>query len=284
MSFVTASQVSSLAVGLLSRTLVLPMTVARIPGTDFGGGHGDTITVRVPQPGSARKQSAGSSITYDQISETPVSVEMDHLYHATRISDEALSLDLVDFGQQVTTVQVDAVGRGAEDTIADEMNGLTPNQADVDPDDLEEEILKARRALSEADVPAGDRYMAVGPGVAAALLGIDKFVRVDQSGSETALREAQVGRLYGFTFVESNSLDSERAVAYHRTGFAMANFAPVAPRGASDSAAANKDGIALRQIFQYDPTVLSDASVVSTFAGASVVDPNRVYSFTLDFA
>jgi len=60
-------------------------------------------------------------------------------------------------------------------------------------------------------------------------------------------------------------------LAYHRSGFAFANRVPVAPRGANDSATATAGGVGLRQIFQYVPDKLSDASVVSTFAGAAAV-------------
>jgi hypothetical protein len=51
----------------------------------------------------------------------------------------------------------------------------------------------------------------------------------------------------------------------------------VAPRGAAQSAAVSQDGIGIRQIFQYDPSTLSDQSVVSTFAGAKLIDADRVF-------
>ena len=281
-SFVTAGRVSALAIPLLSRQLVLPMTVARISGGEYAGDNGDTVTVRVPVPGAARNRADDNGgITYDDISEASVTVELEHLYHATRVSDEELSLELVDFATQVTAIQVDAVARGAEDTLATVMNDVVADDGDVDPLELEDAILEARESLTKNDVPAGDRYIAHGPEVTTALLAIDKFVRVNESGDDGALRDATVGRLYGFTFVESNALDAASAVAYHRTGFAMANRAPVAPRGANDTATATAGGLSLRQIFQYAPDVLSDASVLSTFAGSNVVDADRVYKFEL---
>lgn len=281
-SFVTAGRVSALAIPLLSRQLVLPMTVARISGGEYAGDNGDTVTVRVPVPGAARNRADDNGgITYDDISEASVTVQLEHLYHATRVSDEELSLELVDFATQVTAVQVDAVARGAEDTLAAVMNAVVADDDAVDPLELEEAILEGRESLTKNDVPAGDRYIAHGPEVTTALLAIDKFVRVNESGDDGALRDATVGRLYGFTFVESNALDANSAVAYHRTGFAMANRAPVAPRGANDTATATAGGLSLRQIFQYAPDVLSDASVLSTFAGSNVVDADRVYKFEL---
>ena len=275
MAVLTAQGISSLSVALLTRSLVLPMTVSRISGGEFAGDNGDTITVRVPQPGSARTQATpGATITYDDVTEIPVDVSLSHLYHGKLVSDEELSLDLVDFGRQITRVQVVAVATGAEDELAGAMNGLAADASfdlSATAANTEASILAAREALSSADAPNGDRWFVVSPDIATRILSVDKFVRVDASGSDSALRQALIGRLYGFNFVESNALTAGTALAYHMSGFAFANRVPVTPRGANQSATANKDGIGLRHIFQYVPDVLSDASVVSTFAGAAAV-------------
>jgi len=93
MAFLTAKGIARTGIALLTRTLVLPMTATRIPGEEFAGSNGDTITVRVPVPSTARTQaSAGSSITYDDLDETPVDVTLAHLYHATKVTDESMSL------------------------------------------------------------------------------------------------------------------------------------------------------------------------------------------------
>lgn len=273
MAVLTAQGISSLAIELLTRSLVLPNTVSLIPGGEFAGSNGDTITVRVPQPGSARTQATrGATITYDDVTEVPVDVELKHLYHGKLVSDEEMTLDLEDFGRQITRVQVDAVATAAEDELCGVMNGLSADDSvAANGSDVEEKILEAREFLGENDVPAGDRYLAVSPAMATFLLEVDKFVKVNEAGGSGALRDAVLGRLYGFTIVESNGLDSGTAVAYHRSGFVMGNRVPLAPRGATDSATATAGGIGLRQVFQYVPDNLSDASVVSTFAGASAV-------------
>lgn len=284
MAFLTSQQVAPQAVGLLSRSIVLPNTVTRIPGELFAGMNGDTITVRTSTPGAARTQATpGATITYDAIAEVGVDVTLSHLYHATRVTDEALSLEIVDFGAQVTSVQVDAVARGAEDLLAAAMNGLASDDtfalAASDADTIAT-LLGARQALSAANVPAGDRFLAVSADIATRLLTVEGFRSVEQAGDSGALREAVIGKLYGFTIVESNALTAGTAVAYHRSGFVFANRAPVTPRGANDSAVATFGGVSLRHIFQYQPDILSDASVVSTFAGAAVVSAARVHKMT----
>jgi hypothetical protein len=278
MALLTAQGISQVAIALLRRSIVLPRTVTPIPGSEFSGSNGDTITVRVPQPGAAREQTTPSTeITYDDIDEIPVEVTLAHLYHAKLISDEEANLELEDFARQILRVQVDAVAREAEDELADVMNALdvdaTIEFANVaDPDDTLATILAAREALGENDAPPDDRWAAVSPQIATRILSIPNLTRVSEAGSSDALRDATIGRIFGFTFVESNALEDDTALFYHRSGFCFANRVPVAPRSnTAQSAAASEGGIGMRSILQYETRYLSEASVLSTFAGAAAV-------------
>lgn len=282
MALVTAQGISSLMVPLLRRTVVLPNTVSRIPGGEFSGSNGDTITVRVRQPRSANIQSSpGASLTYTSVDEVDVDVSVAHIYDGVNVTDQELSLEIVNFASQITAPQLAAVATGAEDELATAMNDVTADATDLDDSNVEDYILEAREVLGQNDVPAGDRFAAVSPAAATLVLGVDKFVRVDQSGSDNALRNAIIGRIHGFTFVESNGLlggdDDAAMVFYHRSGFAFVNRAPVAPRGAAQSASVSDSGFGLRQIFQYNPDNAQDQSLISTFAGASEVDSDRVF-------
>lgn len=286
MALLTAKQISAVAIELLGRALVLPRTVTAIPGGEFAGSNGDTITVRVPQPTTAREQGTpGADITFDDTTEIPVDVTLAHLYHARLVTDEELSLALVDFARQITLVQVEAVARGAEDELADVMNALGADatfDATATEADTIAVILAAREALTRNGAPSGDRWLAASPEVITRLLSTEQFTRADASGSTEALRNAIVGRAFGMTVVESSGLDAGTAVAYHRSGFCFANRVPVIPRGAVDSAVAAAGGIGLRQIFTFIPGKLSDSSVISTFAGAAAVYEDAADSVPAD--
>lgn len=290
MALLTAQGISSLAVALLTRSIVLPATVSRIPGGEFAGDNGDTITVRVRQPRAAQVQAnPGDPINFSQINETSVDVSLTHLYDAVHVTDEELSLELVSFGRQVLEPQVRAVAIGGEDELATAMNNLavdaTIDTSSPSPDQATEtdRVVKlARETLSAADVPSGNRFLACSPDIVTLLLGVDKFVRADAlgDGRSSAIRDAVMGRIYGFTVVESNALTTSTAVAYHQSGFAFANRTPVIPRGVTgQSATSTEDGIGLRHIMQYQPANLRDQSVLTTFAGANVVDTDRVFKF-----
>lgn len=276
MAVLTAQGIANVAVPLLTRNLVLARTVTMVPQSGFTGPNGETITVRVRQPRSARTQSTPSAtITYDDATEVGVDVTLAHKYDAHLLDDEEQTYDLENFASQITEPQVASVATAAEDVLATAMNGVPASSiefaATATDADTRTQILAARELLTTNDVPAGDRFLAVSPTIATRILEVDEFTKVNEAGSSSALRDAIIGRLFGFTVVESNGLTTDTAVAYHRSGFVMANKKPIDPKGANSSAAVTMDGFSLRQIFQYVPDKLSDASVISTFIGASAV-------------
>lgn len=278
MAVLTAQGISNVAIELLVRRLALPRTVTMVPGSDFKGGNGDTVTIRVPQPSAARTQaSPGSSLTADDVSEVGVDVTLAHKYHLKNISDQELSYNLEDFARQITRPQVEAVALGIEDSLAAVMNALGATDASINwdatstqADDLDT-ILRARKFLNDADAPMEDRYLAVSTDIAMRLLKHDIIARADASGSQDALRNAVLGRIFGFNVVESAALDAGEACAYHKSAFVLATFPPANPKGATSSSAAQAQGLALRQVFQYNPGIASDQSLVSAFVGAAAV-------------
>lgn len=275
MAVLTAKGISGVALELLVRQLVLPATVTNVPGSEFVGPNGGTITVRVPQPGSARTQgSAGGVLTADDVSEIPVDVSLSHVYHLKNITDQELTYNLEDFARQVTKVQVNAVAVGAEDKLIAVMNALTAESGyqfalTATDDDTKNVLIKARQFLSTAKAPLTDRYLAVSPAIATRLLHL--LTPVNEAGSSSALRDAIIGRIYGMNVIEVPSLTDGTAVAYHKSGFCWANRAPAQPRGATSSSVASAQGVSLRQVFQYDAGHAQDQSLVSTMVGAAAV-------------
>ena len=273
MAVLTAQGIVDVGIALLTRRIALPRTVTMIPGGVFTGRNGDTVTVPVPQPGEAREQETrGANISYDDVTEVPVDVSLKHFYHAKLTSDEEMSFDIENFARQVTRVQVDAVAVKAEAELGAAMNNLSGDlEVAADGSDVDEALIEARETLGRNDAPMEDRWLAASPEFVSLILGLDVASKVNESGTSDALRNAVVARWRGFTVVESNRLDAGTALAYHRSGFCFATRIPVMPRGATSSATTTNQGIALRQIFQYESSKLSDASVISTFAGASAV-------------
>ena len=265
----TSEPISRLAVQLLTRSLVLMRTVSMVPGAEFGGPSGGTVHLRVPQPRNARTQTPGAPIVFDDIDEVSVPVSMAHLYNAGTLTDEDLNLTLENFGRQVLVPSVAAVATGAEARLATVMNALDVD-VEVVADDAIAAVLEARVRLGEDDVPSAGRWLAVSPRFAQVLLDDPRLTNVDAAGSPSALREAVIGRMYGFTVVESNALTGGEAVAYHESAFGAAIRPPAAASGA-DTSTANHEGVGVRVVRDFNINNLSEAFAVSTFAGASVV-------------
>lgn len=281
MALLTAKGISNVAIEMLARQLTLPRTVTIVPGDEFSGGNGDTITLRVPIASAARTQaSRGAALTADDLNEVAQDVTMSHIYHLKNVSDQELTFDIVNFARQITKPQVGAVAVGVEGLLAGVMNALPADDAvgtfalTASDQNTIDALLAMRKELGTQDVPFIDRYLAVSPEIASRILNVDQFVKANESGSADALREAIIGRIFGFTVVESNALTAGTAVAYHKSGFALAVRPPVSPRGATESASASAQGIGMRQVFQYDSGTAQDQSLVSTFAGAAAVWEN----------
>lgn len=272
MSLLTASKIANLSVALLGRSVILPRTVTRVPGGEYQGPSGGTVTLRVRVPRDARIQTTpGDPIVFDGIDETSVPVVLSHLYNATTLTDEDLALGLEVFGEQIAAPMVAAIARGAEDQVAAVMNTLTAETGFDDVTDVDEALLEARQQLGRAGVPAGDRWLAVSPEFATELLGpIDEQNSADPSAA-SALADAIITRRRGFVVVESPALDAGTAVAYHMSAFAMGLRAP-SPAAGADSSVASSDGIALRVARAFDITRLSESVAASTFAGAALVE------------
>jgi len=278
--FLKAETVVRQGLGILEREVVLPGLVFRdVPSTAFRGAKDDTVSLRVPSYTNGRRRNlrgapdvaapTGRQIIVDALAETKVDVALtDDLYKAVAITDEELTLDIVNFGEQVNQPVISAVAREAEDALAEEIEGADFEvEITLDDEDPYLGLVDARTALNNHRVPAGQRFLAVGSSVEAAILKSDRLSKFDQSGDNTALREAMIGRIAGFTAVSVPGLDPDMAVAAHRTAFVMATVVPVIPEGVTWGAAASYNGFAMRTIRDYDFANVQDRFLADAFVG-----------------
>lgn len=276
-------RVASVALSVLARQLVLPATVFRNAESEFSGRTGDTVTIRKPATLTSRTYaSRDAAIEIDDLDETGVPVTIDNnLYSAVAVTDEQMEFEVDDFASQVVAPQLRAVGEGAENILAAEFNGLTSDlECKFGATDIIDIIIDARKMLSENNVPNANRYLAVSTDIEAALLKTELLQRVDASGTDSALRQAMIARLFGFDILVSNALDAGTAVAYSRDAFAFCLRAPRVPQGAAAGSSQSYQGLALRWIMDYESDYLQDRSIVSTLVGATILDEDRCVKIT----
>jgi hypothetical protein len=282
--FIKAAQIVNAAALLLEREVVLPRLVWAQPDANFVGALNDTVTLRVPATFDSRTRTMRSTdpLVADELAETSVPVQLtDHVYKLLNITDEQLTLDITDFAAQVLNPQMRAVARGMEDVIVAAMEGATAtDDITVDTGTAPSSgeafgvLVEAARLLNANDVDRGERVLAVGSSLEAWFLQ-DPVVNNHNSGNRTALEEATINRLAGFTIVGSNALGATEGFAFHRTAVAFASVAPALPSGAAMAARTSESSLALRYLRDYNPTNSTgpvDRSLVDAFCGAASVD------------
>lgn len=302
-TFLKPSVIANMAIGLLYRELTIARTVwtdAVNPG-EFTGALNDTVNMRIPARRTARKRTlrAGTAITNDASVEFSQAVQLTtDVYNGAPITDEELTLDIVDFGAQILNPQIKAVAEGVEDEIAEEIEGAAyPSGLTLNPDWTEFVVsgktdwwlvaARAARLLDDNYVPTSGRTLLIGSGVKEEIITSDRWSRNDSQGANAVdvLTERRLGRIGEFDVVYSPTIDEDAAYAYHRTAFVLATRAPLVPRGASagviraaGGAAGSPgyyDGLSVRWLSDYDYTNTTDRSLVNTWVGtATVLDPD----------
>lgn len=283
-TFLKPQVIAATALGLLQREIVLPGLISTLPGQVFQGALNDTVTVRVPGTLTARRRAVrnGGNITLDTVAETSIAVTLDtDHYSGVPVTDAELTLDIANFGVQILQPQVRAVAEDLENKLATTMAGgsyATGNTIAWTPADPYGALVKARQVLNAQNVPLTDRFVVVGSQVEADILNSTDFKQGGRSGEgvfqgQSALADAEVGRLAGFPVLVSNALDPKAAFAFHRSAYVGAFLAPAQPAGAAfgATAVAPGSGVALRWLRDYDFTSTTDRSLVDVYSGMGTV-------------
>lgn len=269
------------AVGLLEQNLKLPNTFQKEGIDQFKGGKDDAYSVKVegilPYRTYGWRNDRSSNIQFDELAERKITVNFgDDIYSGVQVTDEQMTMDVAGWSKFVTP-QVKAVGRGLQYQAIDHLVGadyqVTVGNAEQN---LRGALIEARRVLNAFQVPEEERFLVCGTAFESALLN-DKDLNLAQNVGEaeavSALREATLGRRFGFNIVADQTLPPMSAYAYVRSAFIFISGAPTKPTGASYGASTSYEGIGLSHVIDYDMLKQRDRSVVKTFPGfRSVTD------------
>ncbi len=269
----------------------LPRTVRQDFSNEFVAGRGQTVNVLGPiSAGAAHdytpaNRTARASIVFNDIEQAWFPVTLDtQIYNAVRLPDDFATFTLTDLTKQVLRPQAESVVDSLAVPLIDEMTAIATDPSIpavlADGSNVRTVLIAARKVLNDRKIPAVGRYFAVGSAIEAAILSDELLQKVNESGSSEVLRNATIGRLFGFTIVTDSALPSDFAIAYHSDAFAHVTRPSKQPDGAAKSATVAQDGYALRWIQHYNPLQLEDQSVVDTFYGATTLDANRAVSVT----
>ena len=277
----TPTQAARSTLAALRYLTTLPRTVRQDFSAEFVPGVGNVVNIKNPiSAGTARTYTATNranrdAIVFDDLSQDTIPVTItDQVYKAVRLPDDFATFDLVSLEQQVLRPQAESVVDGVTAPLVAEMNAVAdPGLPTLlaDGSNALEVLIAARAELNDRKVPMTDRYVALSPAAESAFLNVDQLQKVNESGTDGVLREAIIGRLFGFTILVDPNITDGAGVAYHRDAFAHVTRPSRNPEGAAKSATVAQDGFALRWLQHYNPLQLEDQSVVDTFVGADTL-------------
>lgn len=275
--FTKAPRFVRTSLGLLERDTVLAQRMWRNAAGDYTGAEGETINIKLPAFGVARKRAIRGSDkrTASYLAQRTVAVKLtDNLFMRTPLSDAEMTLDVESFERDIIAPQVGGIVRGIEDEAVTEVeNADYHNVVQYDPEDPVDALFEAAELLTKARVPSSQRYLGVGSTAKRKLLTSDQLINAYQAGDNTALRRAELGEIAGIGGVfEVPALDPEAMVLYHMSAFVIGLRAPIVPPDVRGSVGDYK-GFAIRIAGITDSEEVTYNAHADVFIGTnSIVD------------
>lgn len=286
--------------GLLEQELIVPNLFQKEDFANYAGAKNGTLNVEVEgllpfrewvlrsgeqhevgtSPYDGQRTPLGTpavrqKIEYDRYTERTLPLTLTGAaYSAVEVTDEQMTFDLGTWTDKIASKQIRAVARGMQYGAIKQVVNAPYEVVLGDLAGTEGGALKGltegRRVLNAFNAPAEGRVALVGTDFETAL-GADTNVKFAAEGgdaaAETALRDATLGRLKGFTVVVSNDIPAGDAYLFYKSAFVMATAAPKVPMSVAHGAVSSHDGIAMRWITDYSNDDQVDRSTFMTYTG-----------------
>lgn len=167
---------------------------------------GDTVNVKIPSK-FKMKRFAGSLIE-QELDESSVPVKLDIIGDITvPITSKEMTLEINDFNTQVLEPIGNGLAIGIDSYIANKIYENVPAKnfvtATASPENLKD-IADLGLKLDLAKAPKQGRTLVLSPSHKVKYAILDNLSAVSYAGDSTTLREALLGRVYGFQTLESN--------------------------------------------------------------------------------
>lgn len=251
----------------------------------FRSGEKHAVGTSPYQPGQAPSPTVRQKIEFDQYVERTETITLGGaVYSGVELTDEQMNYDFGTWTDKITTKQIQAIGKGlqrrAVDLVVDadyevelgDLGSVVDSEGNIV--GALKGVTEARRVLNRFGAPTEGRVLLVGTDFETAL-SEDPNVKFASVGgdatADTALREATLGRLKGFTVVTSNDIPAGEAYAFYRSAFVIASAAPAVPQSVKHGASQSYEGYALRWITDYSADYQVDRSVFMAYVGTRQV-------------
>lgn len=216
-TFITMQKIADMALPLLMDNIAfLPLITTGKYDGEFSAKKGDTIQVVRPARVTAIDGSGDISSSYIDFAETKVDITLDNIVTVPRAwTSKEATLNMDDLQRLVVQPAVNAI---AEAVNLECLNlykkvpafygasGTTPDALD--------DIAFSRKILQDNRAPRDNRAFVMDNTAEAEFLTLDSLVEVDKSGTNSALRDASLGRVMGMMLAADNQVPTHTAGAY----------------------------------------------------------------------
>jgi len=209
----------------LANTLITPTAVAKmglialLNNWVFGGlcfkdyskefKHvGDTVQVTKPITVDAVEFDGDLTGQFQNVVEEKIDVLMDTIIVVPlQVGAKQLTLEVRSFYSQFIEPAVQAIADKVDVKLASLYKDI-PYYEDCETTTSIADLLNARKVMGNNKAPQRNRYAVMSPLTTASLLALDAFRDLDKTGVTTALREASLGRIFGFDFFENQNIQT----------------------------------------------------------------------------
>jgi N4-gp56 family major capsid protein len=200
------------------------VNVARqLVSTDYIGDLTENSTVKIRTMGNITVAPYTGSISYQDLVPGLIDFTVDDAqYWAIRVSDieerqtdmDALELYAKRAAVAISdTIENKIFATYTQVATANKITGASSAAITLDASNIYDTVLKARTALSKANVPTSERFLAVDPDTYSVLLKCPEFIRATASG-DRVIATGEVGDFVGFRVFESNAVPVASGAKY----------------------------------------------------------------------
>jgi len=273
------------AIGRLSTNLMFTNLINRDADDEIAN-VGDTVNVTKRGTVNVQQKVEGADIVPEAPSNTKVPIVLNEHWYVSWAVEDTASATAVQSAVDYVEDAMDALAEKIEGTVFALYASIANTVGVAGTDLTEATILAARKQLNDQRCPVSGRNLIISSKDETALLELDKLTDVDRSGTPQGLREAMLGRLYGFDVYMSQLVEEVAGVptthniAFHRNAFMMA-FRPM-PLPEAGSGAQGvyivdpQTGLALRYTRGYSILAQKMVHTIDALWGVAAIDEDRL--------
>ena len=275
-TFLTIDMIAKEALMILRKNAVMAGLVHRDYSKEYVAGVGDTITIRKPATFTVNDFVESTGITVQDATESKQTVKMDKFYDVSfAVTSKDLTMNISDFSAQLLVPAMMAFRDKIDAEIIKVAETATHTVTHAEGLIAPADVISARKLLNDGATPLSMRSLVVGTQAEADLLSSELFVSADKVGDTEGLKEASLGRKFGFdTYVDQNV--GKKSLAFHKNALAFVTRPLALPQGNKESAIVNYDGFGLRVVKDYDINKKKDIISIDMVCGVALLNNDMI--------